>query len=174
MTRSNTAIFVLLITVYTSSGFAQSVDPIDELKACARITDREARYACFDTLGEQVLREESGDDTPTEEEVTQSESAASATVANAQPRPAKPDVATLGEIQESKRIEYSGKITSCKQGVYGNWYFIFDNGQTWKEVNKRNRRFKECNFDVTITKDTFGYKMRIEALEKTLRVRRHK
>ena len=65
MTRTSTAIFTLLITVSTSTGIARSVDPIEELKACAKMTDRDARYACLDNLGERVLREESAETKPT-------------------------------------------------------------------------------------------------------------
>ena len=165
MTRSITAIFILLITVFTSSGIAQSVDPVEELKACAKMTDRNARFACFDNLGERVLREASADKKPTREKMAQPE-AVTATATNAQPLP--------DDLGKSTSIKYSGLITSCKKGYYGDWYFIFDNGQVWKEVNKRNRRFKECNFNVTITRDVFGYKMQIHGVEKSLRVRRYR
>ncbi len=164
MTRSNTAIFILLITVFTSSGIAQSVDPVEELKACAKMTDRNARFACFDNLGERVLREASADEKPTREKMAQPE-AVTGTATNAQPLP--------DDLGNSTGIKYSELITSCKKGPSGAWYFIFDNGQVWKEVNKRNRRFKECNFNATITKDGFGYKMHIHEVDKYLRVKRH-
>ena len=173
MTRTNTAIFTLLITVSTSTGIAQSVDPIEELKACAKMTDRDARYACLDNLGERVLREESADKKPTPGKVAQPEAVTTAAATNAQPQPDDLGESTFGDDQESKSIKYSGMTRSCKKGEYGNWYFFLDNGQIWKEVNIRNRRFKECNFNVTITKDRFGYKMRIDASEKSIRVRRH-
>ena len=153
-----------LITVLSVSAIAQSVDPVEELKACAKMTDRDARFACFDKLGERVLREESADKNPTREEVAQPE-AVTAEASNVQPLP--------DDLGKSSGINYSGLITSCKKGYYGNWYFIFDNGQVWKEVNKRNLRFKECNFNATITRDAFGYKMQIDGVDKTIRVRRN-
>ena len=165
MTQSNTAIFILLITVITSASMAQSADPVEELKACARMTDRETRFACFDKLGERVLQEELADRKPTREKVAQPE-AVTATATNVQPLP--------GDWGKPGSIQYGGLITSCKKGHYGNWYFIFDNGQVWKDVNKRNLRFKECNFNATITKDAFGYKMQIDGVEKTIRVRRNR
>ncbi len=165
MTRTNTAIFILLITVFTSFGIAQSVDPVEELKSCAKMTDRNARFACFDNLGERVLREASADEKPTREKMAQPE-AVTATATSAQPLP--------DELGESTSIKYSGLITSCKKGQYGVWYFIFDNGQVWKDATKRNRRFKDCNFNATITRDAFGYKMQIDGEEKYLRVRRHR
>ncbi len=165
MTRSNKAIIILLITVFTSSGVAQTVDTVEELKVCAGMTDQDARFACFDKLGERVLREEPADKKPTQEKMAQPE-AVTATATNTQPLP--------DDLGKSTGSKYSGLITSCKQGQYGDWYFFFDNGQVWKEVNKRNRRFKECNFNATITRDGFGYKMQIHGEEKYLRVRRYR
>ena len=168
MTRTNAAIFMLLTMVYTHAGIAQSADPIEELKACAEMTDRDARLACFDSLGQQALGEQPAASEPKREEVVQPEAAPVETATSAQPLPDD-----LG-VSEPKAIEYSGMVTSCQKGHYGDWYFIFDNGQVWKEVNRRNHRFKECNFNVTIAKDTFGYKMRIDSLDKTMRVKRHR
>ena len=165
MTRSNTAIFILLITVFTSSGVAQSVDTVEELKVCARMTDQDARFACFDKLGERVLREEPADKKPTQEKMAQPE-AVTATATDAQPLP--------DDFGRSKNVQYGGLITSCKKGRYGDWYFIFDNGQVWKVVNNRNLRFKECNFNATITRDTFGHKLQIDGVEKTIRVKRNR
>ncbi|MBT8081903.1 MAG: hypothetical protein KJO56_05735 [Gammaproteobacteria bacterium] len=165
MTRSNTAIFILLIAVFTCSGAAQPVDTVEELKVCARMTDKEARLACFDDLGDRVLREEPADQKPPQEKVAQAE-AESATRSNAQPLP--------DELGRSTTAQYVGLITSCKKGGRGDWYFFFDNGQVWKEVNRRNLRFKECNFNATIMTDSFGYKMRIDGEERTIRVKRHR
>jgi hypothetical protein len=165
MTRSNTAIFILLITVFTSSGVAQPVDTAEELKVCAGMTDQDARFACFDKLGERVLEEEPADKKPKQEEMAQPE-AVTATATDVQPLP--------DDLGSPKSILYSGLVTSCQKGQFGDWYFIFDNGQVWKETNKRNLRFEECNFNVTITKDTFGYKMQIDGEEKTIRVKRNK
>ena len=165
MTRSIAAFFILLLTVFASSSAAQSVDTVEELKICASIADQEARLACFDELGERVLREESAVEETTHDEVAEPE-AATATTTDVQPLP--------DELGSSKTARYTGLITSCKKGHYGDWYFFFDNGQVWKEVNDRRLRFKDCNFNATITKDGFGYKMRIDGEKKTIRVRRHR
>ena len=153
------------MTAFASPGAAQSVDAIEELRICAGLADQEARLACFDDLSERVLQEETADKSPTQEKTVRPE-AETATPRVAQPLP--------DELGNAAEIEYVGLITSCKKGHYGDWFFFFDNGQVWKEVKKRNRRFKECNFNVTITKDAFGYKMRIEGEDRTIRVRRHR
>lgn len=148
-----------------SSGFAQAMDTIEELKVCAKMTDQDARLACFDELGERVLSEEAADTRPTQEEKVQPESAAEdGTIVMPLP----------DELGSSKDVEYVGLITSCKKGHYGDWYFFFENEQVWKDVNNRNLRFKECHFNATITKSAFGYKMRIEDLDRDIRVKRIK
>jgi hypothetical protein len=165
MNRANTAISILVIAMFTSSGFAQSVDPIEELKVCARVTDQDARLACFDKLGARVLGEEAADTRPTQEEKVQPEAVAE-DESIVMPLP--------DELGRSKDVQYVGLITSCKKGHYGDWYFIFDNEQVWKDVNNRNLRFKECHFNATIRKYAFGYKMRIEGLDRDIRVTRIK
>ena len=63
------------------------------------------------------------------------------------------------EFEKRERVKYGGLITSCEKGRYGDWYFIFENGQVWKVVGSRKPRFQECNFYVTLETDGFGYKM---------------
>jgi len=38
-------------------GIAQVDDAVEELNVCARMTDRDARYTCYDNLGEHILQE---------------------------------------------------------------------------------------------------------------------
>jgi hypothetical protein len=202
------------------------VDPVDELKACAKITARDARYACFDSLGKRVLREAAADEESTQEEAAQPEAVATPAAMSAQPPPderstpekaarpetvltpaaisaqpppdekptleqaARPEaevmpaavgaqpppdnvgMSTVGGDEDSASVKYSGTIRSCRKGHFGDWYFIFDDGQVWKEVTRRRLRFEECNFDATITKDLFGFQLWIDTLEKPIRVKR--
>jgi len=39
-------------------------------------------------------------------------------------------------------------------------------------VKHNKLRFKDCNFDVTIMQDAFGYKMQIDGREKRIRISR--
>ncbi len=165
MTQLQIAIFVLLVTLSTSSGAAPTTDAIEELKACARITEQEARFACYDELGERVLREETAESSAAQESPHQTE-AETATTTVVQPLP--------DDLGSNKEIQYTASVTSCKQGLHGDWFFFFENGQVWKQVSNRNVRFKECNFDVMITKDRFGYRMLINAEDRTIRVKRHR
>lgn len=172
MNRSITAILIFLATGYASSGVAQSVDPVEGLRACAELTDRTARLRCFDDLGERVLGPEVVDQEAAKRPQAQSESVAAAATVPTPPADAPAPVADIDEPPET--FFYTGLVTSCKKGYYGDWFFIFEDGQIWKESNKRNRRFSNCNFKVAITKDVFGYDMRIEGREETIRVARNK
>ena len=132
-------------------GIAQAADPVEELKACARVTDEKVRLACYDGLVQRLLRDESS------------------------VVPALPDDIGGADFEEEAQIpkkQDKGLVTSCKKGGDGRWYFYFENGQVWKEVNKRRLRFKDCNFIASVARDGFGYKMRIDGDERSIRVSR--
>ena len=150
-----------------AGGPAWSADPIADIRSCAEVTDADARLACFDELAERVQREGPA----------------------AEPAPAvaaeKPEEASLPEHlggadfeeqTENYKTEHQGTVTECKKGRDERWYFVFSNGQVWKQSNKERRRFKDCNFPATISRDGFGYKMKIEVQgkEQTVRVSRVK
>jgi len=76
-----------------------------------------------------------------------------------------------------KREELSrGLVVSCKKSLDKKWFFIFESGQVWKQVNADNRRYnyKGCNFKVTVKKDGFGYKMQIDGQDREIRIKRYK
>lgn len=165
MRQSNTAILLLLTWMFAGYGTAYSADTAEDIRVCAGMEDAEARLACFDKLGQQALREEPTEKKPAPEKAAQPE-AVTQPEANVQPLP--------DDLSRSSDIEYVGLITSCREGQYGDLYFVFDNGQIWKKVSGRNPRLKECHFEATIKADTFGYKMRIDAIDGTFRVKRHR
>lgn len=64
------------------------------------------------------------------------------------------------------------KVTRCFQNARDEYFFGFENGQIWKYKGNRRLRYKECNFEVTITRDGFGYKMQSAGEKRTLRISR--
>lgn len=87
-----------------------------------------------------------------------------------------PDDLGIEKKEERKPAEkksYRGHVRSCGQMSDDKWYFVFDSGQVWKQSSEGVYRFKECDFDVTITKDFFSYKMKVDG-GKTLRVKRER
>jgi hypothetical protein len=181
MTRSITAIFILAVAMFTSPGVAQSADTMEELRACAGMTDDDARLACFDKLGERALQESFADQKPMQEEKVEPEAiavASAAAAATVEPEAVTETVTTIEPLPDDLgspgNVQYSTVVTSCKTGYYGDVYFVFDNGQVWKHTGSRRLRLKECNFNATIEKDGFGYKMRAEGVDGPMRVKRSK
>jgi hypothetical protein len=85
----------------------------------------------------------------------------------------KDDKKETKERKSAEKKTYRGHVQSCGQMSDNKWYFVFDNGQVWKQSSNGSYRFKQCDFDVTISKDFFSYKMKIDG-GKTLRVRRER
>jgi len=77
------------------------------------------------------------------------------------------------EEKTGKAPAPTGHVRKCRKTNNDMWYFYFDNGQQWKQSGQGSYRFKECDFYATISKDRFGYKMKIEG-GKTVRVKRVK
>lgn len=67
-----------------------------------------------------------------------------------------------------------GRVVSCKEDATGKYLFYFDNGQIWRQKDNTNVRWRECAFDVTISKDVFGYRMVPDNEKKRVRIARVK
>jgi len=155
---------------YLSSSIVQAANPVEDLKGCARITDREARCACYDNLGERILREESATEESLPEMIAPMEATAAPTVSPSPPD----DIADQNDEgrSQSAEVQYGSVMTSCKKGRDLKWTFYFDNGQVWKQTTSRTLHFKECVSNATITRDGFGYKMQIDGDKTRIRVAR--
>jgi len=75
---------------------------------------------------------------------------------------------------EQENDSARGRVTSCKKGPDSKWYFYFEGGQVWKQVNLERLRLADCDFDAVITKDLAGYKMKIDGRQDLIRVTRKK
>lgn len=67
-----------------------------------------------------------------------------------------------------------GRVVSCREDATGKHLFYFDNGQIWKQKDNSRIRWQECEFDVTISKDFFGYKMVRDGEKSKVRIARIK
>lgn len=173
----------LVIGVLLAASSNAAEDPTEVLKACARQADRDTRIGCYEELGQRVLAAERLTETSQHaesvavvaaEEVAP-EVATEATQASAN-QPTLPE--DLGGAQFEKQSGTDqpnrGIVTRCQKGSNGKYYFFFDSGQVWQQVDGKRLRIKECSFEVSIAGDAFGYKMRIESLDKSVRVKRRK
>ena len=147
-----------LISIFQSKSFASNDSLLaPKVKICSLKSQDADRLKCFDSIAqtlEQVTLE------------TQD----------------KPDAMaeSLGgsKFDKVKRKPKSsgGQVSSCKKSYDGKWFFIFDNGQVWKQIKaaRANERYRDCDFSASIYKDGFGYKMKIKSLSKEFRVKRHR
>ena len=140
---------------------------------CAKFSSSSARLECYDQLATRLLAVT----IETHATTKPAQSAPPLAVAETgQEKAALPqDIGGTQFGQEAKEEQpetYRGTITSCKKGGDGKHLFIFDNGQVWKQVKSNKRRYKNCNFEVTITEDIFGYKMAIDGQKRSIRINR--
>ena len=150
---------------------AQSQDLGKAITSCASITEDNARLTCFDALAAMM------GDVP-EAEATDAPAAETAAVLVAA------TVAPLTDDIGKERVEpkdpdeqprYASHVTSCTESIKsGQYYFTLDNGQVWKQSNYRRLGFKNCDFDIEISKGTFGYQMYIPSKDRSVRVARVK
>jgi hypothetical protein len=156
MNKNKTVVFLVLGAALLSSPLnslnAAEPNPIDELKECARTEKTKKRVACYEALGKRVLGEEVKTDAP--EPPT--------------------DAANAFDDLDDEYIPILGHVKSCQEASDRRWFFILDDGEVWKQSGGRTRRFKDCDFDVIIRKDVFGYKMEIAGDDQKVRVKRHK
>jgi hypothetical protein len=167
MPRTGTIIFILGTIALTASAKVHAQDSSD-MARCAELENADARLACYD---EVIGRSISSRPNPeaAEKEPTR-------TAPRSEPVPLTQDV---GEEQldrksrpKSEPTIVQGRVTGCQKDASNRWYFVFDNGQVWKQRSDDRLSFRECDFWVTITKDFFGYKMQIDGEKKRIRIGR--
>ena len=157
-----------LFLVCIPFGSAQADSSLQaKLAACATEANDAQRLACFDALAAET----SGSN------LAEQEASAAADTTEQEPGEleALPDSIGGGAFAEAAGIKaksYAGRVTSCKKSADRRWFYIFENGQVWKQVDRRKRRHKECDFEVTLTEDSFGYVMRIAGQDSKIRVDR--
>jgi hypothetical protein len=80
-TKQRLLLALWLAGLSISSGYA--ADPVEALKVCAKMADRDARFACYDELGQRVLEEESAEEQNPLESVVEAAATTTATTATA-------------------------------------------------------------------------------------------
>jgi hypothetical protein len=190
-------------TVFSPASAADSNAIVDELKNCARIAGSDVRIACYEALGRQVIQGETStqaNPNPAPSANASTTSAVAVGTATAATAPetatatAAPEVATAtvapseepsmndsmgGYKYEKKPLDHpdndiSTRIVQCQQNLDKAWYFKFENGQVWKQVDGKTRHFKNCDFAVVVSKDGLGYKMQVEGEGAKIRISRRK
>lgn len=137
-------IFITVALLFSYSSLSANTLQ-NQLVECSAIKNSKKRLQCFDQLSSKFSAA-SDDQNLQAQSSKESEKL--------------PD--SLGGADFSKGNEpksYIGKVTSCKASNDRRWFYFFENGQVWKQVDRRRIRHKTCEFEATIKKDGLGYVM---------------
>lgn len=152
-----------------------------ELLRCAALPAETERVKCYDALAQRDPRQadtsaavepeksEAVEDPPAPPEpVTETSSAQTVEITD--------DVGSeqVAGSDDEEAAVYHATVTSCRKNSSGKVFFFFENGQIWKQTDYSRFRYRECEFDVTLTRDAFGYKMKIVDQKASYRVSRVK
>ena len=152
----------------------------NEMRRCISLADDDARLACFDQLANDVLQiSESPVDSIEPESSDTTIPALAPEPADGQAADVVPLTDTVGKEnvrRDDSKVnpEYAATVTRCERNPRGRYYFYFANGQIWKQTNSRRLHFRDCDFEVTVFRDMFGYKMSIAGQRKRIRISRIK
>jgi hypothetical protein len=165
-----------VILMFLVAGAATHADDFgDRIRDCAAIEDNTTRLACFDGL---VMEAPAAPVAPT---VPAAPAAPVTPVAEVSAPPPAPDSLGAERLRHKNRaveaeedVNVTATVTRCEERSDGRYVFYFDNGQVWRQSNNDRSYFRDCNFDVTITKDFFGYKMQQSGEKRRIRIKRMK
>jgi len=144
----------------------------DELRRCTSIEDASARLACYDGLSSRQMP------APIAPSASLDPSVASSSVVepSANKPLADPNTETVRENTDDRyeTVSIRATVTKCRQGGNKKYYFYLENGQVWKQSDRKRLKYEDCNFDVTIIKDFFGSKMQQDGEDRRIRITRVK
>lgn len=118
------------------------------LQACSAIDDASARLACYDEAVGRPAPAANTKATPAQE--TAAEKTLDDLGAETLPGASRAD---------DEELAVRARVTGCKKDARNKYMFFFENGQVWRQSSDKRVYFKDCNFEVTISKDFFGYRM---------------
>jgi len=181
--RAWMSILAVMVTSIAITVPAQSQDLAKALKGCASIVENDARLKCFDAVAALM-----GDGQGEAQAVEPAAVAAASAVVSTAPvvastAPATGPIPLTDEVGKERvepkkadeREKYSSRVVACQESAQsGQYYFTLDNGQVWKQSNYRRLGFRDCAFDVELSKGSLGYNMYIPSKDRSIRVGRVK
>ncbi len=81
---------------------------------------------------------------------------------------------TLKGSEDRERVSVRGRVVECREQRSGKYVFYFANGQIWQQKDSTRVSWRDCSFEVTITKDFFGYRMTRDGEKRRIRIARIK
>ncbi len=162
MTRETSACFGILFGIgllFVATSLRADDGNCDELRRCSLIEDSAARLACYDT---QSGRQQSGPIAPDND----LESATNGSL---------DDLGSESvEREKGEAPTRRATVTRCRKDGNDKYHFYFKNGQVWKQTDRKRLKYKVCEFETTISKDFFGYKMKPDGGTSRIRITRVK
>ena len=186
MRRAHLTTLITFASVLLLAHDAMAQDAVGTaLNKCAAISDDADRLSCYDALAAVLVPADKGS-ASSAAPVAAAESAAATTAAStvavtsaaASASGAVPLSDDVGKerIQpqsEQEQTRYASRVEKCEESQSsGQTYFFMDNGQVWKQSKYRRLNFKNCDFDVEISRGSFGYEMHIPSKDRNIRVNR--
>ena len=179
--RSRIGSAALVLLAFMSAPLAADSE-VDAVLECKSMQDNTARLACYDALNSPSLPEAT---IPAEHAApaapavpVEAEPAAPRPAAAQQPGERAPEALSddigrerLGP-RKGEELLVRGRIISCRESLTSKYLFYFANGQVWRQTDNSRIRWKECDFEVTISKDFFDYKMVRDGEKKKVRIAR--
>ena len=159
----------LLLALGTWPAMAQDADA---LAACQLVEDSDERLACYDRIlkpreappAAALPAETAPDPVPEPAE----ERGATASSRALDDEVGKESIAN----DESDKLAARGRLVKCQRSRSGKYVFWFENGQVWRQKGSVTPNWKDCAFEVTVSKDTFGYTMMRDDESKKIRIER--
>ena len=157
-----------------------------ELAACASLPSAIERVDCYDALAAtsapvaaepaEAPEIEQASAAPVAEPVETAAVPVAAAAASVPQDSLPDDVGGFGyEEADTKSDDLQAALSSCRKGADSRWYFYFENGQVWKQVDTKNVRFRDCEQrTATLAKDAIGYKVQVDGNDRSVRVSRRR
>jgi len=173
---------IALVGLVSGSSMSLAADSeATAMQKCQALQDREERLACYDGISSQAEPEVATVEVPPstpkappsvapvmEESLAKEEPGAAATTMNDEIGRER-----LGP-KDGEQLIVRGQVVSCRENLSSKYEFTFANGQVWQQRDNKRVPWKECDFEVTIKKDFFGYVMQRSGEKKEIRIARMK
>lgn len=179
--RSGRPATLLILVCWPVLAPGQPTGPRDFMH-CDGIVDDAARLQCYDEVSRQ--RKASSDEPKSSGVAVAAEDDAREEPADPPQPEFGPDEGEVDQVPDNlglssvrggdqrNREIFHARLVDCRPGGTGKTFFYFDNGQVWRQADERRVDFGNCDFDVTISKDMFGYRIEPDGNMRGVRISR--
>lgn len=147
------------------AGTAVADDLQQQLHSCAAIENDSERLECFDDMakGHAPPHDSTSDDIDDGEPEAESG-----------PRQAERGAteSTSPAIVSKEEKVFVVRLVRCSTpSSGGRQLYFFDNGEVWQQSNTSPTKIRNCDTEVNVRQDLFGYKMEVPSENRKIRIR---